>query len=251
MKDNFSKQAAAYAQFRPHYPDAMIDCILQYVGRRDCALDVATGNGQVAVLLAQHFKRVDATDISQKQLDRATPMPNVHYRVEAAEHTNFAAHHFDLITVAQAIHWFDFVPFYIEIERILKPDGIFAVLGYGMLTTNPDTDSILRDFYRNIVGPYWDPERRYIDEKYQTIPFPFDEIPSPAFVNTFIWEFQQLTGYLETWSATQHYIKANGKNPVDLIRADLETSWRHSNKEVVFPLLLRIGKRTTVKKNQL
>ena len=246
MKDNFSKQAAAYAQFRPHYPEAMIDAILRYVGVRDCALDLATGNGQVANLLAPHFAKVYASDISQKQVEHAVQSPNVHYLVEAAERTGFADSQFDLITVAQAIHWFDFDSFYKEVHRILKPDGIFAVLGYGLLTTNPDTDAIILNFYHNIIGPFWDAERRYIDEMYQTIPFPFEEVPAPKFANSFIWELDQLTGYLNTWSATQHYITANGKNPVALIYPELEASWRDSNKEVVFPLLLRIGKKIII-----
>ncbi|CAM3358261.1 hypothetical protein FLLO111716_06105 [Flavobacterium longum] len=244
MKDNFSKQAAAYAQFRPHYPEEMIDAILRHVNAGDCALDVATGNGQVAVLLTQHFEKVYATDISQKQIDHAAQRPNVYYHVEAAERTRFNDHQFDLITVAQAIHWFDFESFYKEVDRILKPDGIFAVMGYGLLKTNPETDAIIGNLYRNIIGPYWDAERRYIDEMYQTIPFPFDEIPCPSFANSFNWALDQLVGYLNTWSATQHYIKANGENPVTLIYPELEASWRNSNKEVVFPLLLRIGRKT-------
>jgi ubiquinone/menaquinone biosynthesis C-methylase UbiE len=242
MKDNFSAQSAAYAQFRPQYPEAMIAHILSHVNNRDAALDVATGNGQVAVLLSPYFDTVYATDISERQIENAVQQPNITYKVEAAENTDFADNQFDLITVAQSIHWFDFDGFYREVDRILKPDGVLAVLGYGLLQTNPASDEILRDFYRNIVGRYWDAERKYVDEHYQTIPFPLDEIPTPKFTNHLVWTFEQLIGYLETWSATQHYIKANGQNPIDLIREKLKVSWENSTKEVVFPLLLRIGK---------
>lgn len=242
MKDHFSKQSSAYAQFRPHYPDAMIDCITALVNNRKTALDVATGNGQVARKLSARFQTVFATDISARQLENAVPLPNVTYKVEPAESTGFADVQFDLITVAQAVHWFRFDDFYREIYRILKPDGIFAVLGYGLFSTNPGSDQILKDYYHNIVGPYWDAERKYIDESYQTIPFPFDEIPTPKFQNQLSWPFEQLIGYLETWSATQHYKDANGSDPVDLIRAPLKKSWESGDKQVFFPLLLRIGK---------
>jgi len=243
MKDNFSTQAKAYAQYRPYYPPEMIAYIASLVPNKETALDVATGNGQVAAQLAKYFEKVYGTDISEKQLQNATQAPNVMYKLERAEETGFDESQFDLVAVAQAIHWFNFDAFYKEIYRILKPDGIFAVLGYGLLSTNTDTDKILHRFYYDIVGPYWDDERRYLDENYTTIPFPFDELETQKFTNNFTWTLEQLTGYLETWSATQHYIKKNGSNPVDIIRDELQESWEKSDKSVTFPLLLRIGKK--------
>lgn len=242
MKDNFSVQADAYAQFRPHYPVELLAEILSHVEKRDTALDLATGNGQVASMLSNYFESVYASDISNEQIAHAIQGPNVVYEVEAAEATSFSDSQFDLITVAQAIHWFDFDRFYHEVCRILKPEGTFAVLGYGLFETDPETDLILKEFYYDIVGPYWDSERRYIDEMYQTIPFPFEEIAVPKFENRLVWDFEQLVGYLETWSATRHYIKANGDSPIDLIRERLRKSWENSTKEVVFPLILRIGR---------
>ncbi|MXN91933.1 methyltransferase domain-containing protein [Flavobacterium sp. Sd200] len=241
MKDNFSAQSAAYSQFRPHYPAEMIQYILSHVQNFDMALDVATGNGQVAVALAPYFKEVYATDISTKQLENAKQLPNIIYKEGSAEETGFNNSQFDLITVAQAIHWFDFDVFYREIKRVLKPNGILAVMGYGVFSTNLDTDIILSHFYKEIVGPYWDAERKYVDENYTTIPFPFREIESRKFFNRFTWTLEQLVGYLQTWSATQHYIKDKGVDPVHLIYNDLKTSWQKSDKQVFFPLLLRIG----------
>ena len=243
MKDNFSTQAKAYAQYRPYYPPEMIAYIASLVSNNDAALDVATGNGQVAAQLANYFKEVYGTDISEKQLQNATPALNITYKVERAEVTHFGESQFDLITVAQAIHWFDFDAFYKEVYRILKPDGVFAVLGYGLLSTNRDSDKILHKFYYDLVGPYWDAERRYLDENYTTIPFSFNEVQTQKFTNLFTWTLEQLTGYLETWSATQHYIKKNGSNPIDIIREELQQSWEKSDKSVTFPLLLRIGKK--------
>lgn len=241
-KDNFSTQANAYSRYRPYYPAEMIDYIVSFATGRQHALDVATGNGQVAAALATYFEKVYGTDISEKQLENATPVDNVTYRKEPAEHTNFEAASFDLITVGQGIHWFDFNAFYKEVNRLLKPGGILAVLGYGLFSTNVASDKILRHLYSEILGDYWDTERRYLDEDYKTIPFPFEEIPVKQFTNNFTWTFEQLTGYLETWSAVQHYIKKNNENPVDIIRDELKETWEQSDRSVTYPLLLRIGK---------
>jgi ubiquinone/menaquinone biosynthesis C-methylase UbiE len=242
MKDNFSKQASSYSKYRPHYPDEMIEYLISFVNNKSIALDIATGNGQIAHKLSAFFEKVYGTDISQKQLDNATQAFNIIYRLEPAEKTSFEDKTFDLITVAQAIHWFNFDQFYKEIYRILKPDGIFAVLGYGLFSTNPESDLILRNYYYNIIGPYWDKERKYLDENYTTIPFPFDEIKTESFENHFSWSFEELMGYLETWSSTQSYILKNESNPLDLIREELKESWQKNDKKVTFPLLFRIGK---------
>ena len=242
MKDNFSKQAVDYSKFRPQYPEEMIEYIISFVHNKSTVLDIATGNGQVARKLSTHFKKVFATDISQKQLDNAIQADNIIYSKESAEKTSFENQQFDLIVVAQAVHWFDFESFYKEIYRILKRGGIFAVMGYGLFSTNPDSDKILRHFYYNILGPYWDPERKYLDENYETIQFPFEEIPAEKFENEFSWTFEALTGYLQTWSSVQHYISKNNQNPIDLIYNDLKVLWQKNDKKVIFPLLLRIGK---------
>jgi ubiquinone/menaquinone biosynthesis C-methylase UbiE len=242
MKDNFTAQAAAYAQFRPDYPDELVQAVVGRCAVRRKALDVATGNGQLAVKLAAFFEEVLATDISQKQLDNARQASNVKYRVGRAEQLDFPDRSLDLVTVAQALHWFDFDRFYAEVKRVLKPEGIFAAIGYGLFSSTPDADAVIRDFYQNITGPYWDPERRYIDEQYGTIPFPFEEIHLPAFRYARDWTFQHVMGYLGSWSAVQHYRRANGKDPLALIAERLERVWGAGTKRVVFPLWVRIGK---------
>ena len=101
---------------------------------------------------------------------------------------------------------------------------------------------ILDHFYTNTVGPYWDAERHYIDEAYQTIPFPFSEMASPSFSMDYQWAFEQLVGYINTWSAVKHYIKQVGRNPVDEIKEKLRNAWGQAVfTNVSFPVLLRIG----------
>ncbi len=242
MKDYFSNNAEVYSEFRPNYPDEMIQKIVSLVKNKDTALDVATGNGQLASKLAQFFQTVYATDISENQLRQAPAIDNVIYEKMAAEHTNFTAHQFDLITVAQAIHWFDFDAFYDEIYRILKRDGILAVLGYGFFSTNTASDEILWRLYEGIVGSYWYPERQYLKDGYQTIPFPLEELVNEKFSNSYIWTFEQLIGYLESWSATANYKDVNKENPIDLVYDELKASWEKGDKKVTFPMFLRVGK---------
>ncbi|GGW94111.1 class I SAM-dependent methyltransferase [Salegentibacter mishustinae] len=241
MKDNFSSKSSSYAKYRPTYPQELYQFLKEKLHKTEKAWDCGTGNGQVAGALAKFFKEVQATDISQQQLDNAIRQPNIHYSVQAAEKTNFPDNSFDLITVAQAIHWFNFEAFYKEVARVLKPDGIIAVIGYSLFKSNPETDEVILKFYHDIVGPFWDEERKYLDKKYKTIPFPFIEIESPRFKQEYQWTFTHLIGYLKTWSAVKHYEKANGENPVDLIEEELKATFGAKNK-VVFPILFRLGK---------
>ena len=241
MKDNFSSKSSSYAKYRPTYPQALFQFLKEKLDTTERAWDCGTGNGQVAGELAKFFKEVQASDISQQQLDNAVRQPNIHYSVQPAEETSFPDNNFDLITVAQAIHWFNFEEFYKEVERVLKPKGMIAVIGYSLFKSNPKTDEVIHKFYRDIIGPFWDEERRYLDKKYRTIPFPFKELESPVFEQEYHWTFTHLIGYLKTWSAVKHYEKANGENPVDLIEDELKATFGAKNK-VVFPILFRSGK---------
>ncbi|WP_443944976.1 class I SAM-dependent methyltransferase [Pedobacter sp. AW1-32] len=243
MKDNFSTQAAEYAIYRPTYPKELYDYLFSLVNNFNAAWDCATGNGQVARVLAENFNQVYATDISEKQLSQALKLPNITYKVESSEKANVPNSSFDLITVAQAIHWFNFEAFYAEVKRTLKPDGIFAVLGYGVMTIDHDVDLVVHKLYETILGKYWDAERRYIEEKYQTIPFPFEEINAPHFDIKTTWNFDQLIGYLNTWSSLQHYKKTNDRNPLEYVMIELKEAWGNAaQKDVQFPILIRIGR---------
>jgi SAM-dependent methyltransferase len=245
MKDNFSSQSHNYARYRPVYPDALFDYIRTIQTGNENAWDCATGNGQAAEKLARLFQQVYGTDISQKQLDHAVQLPNIHYSVQPAEKTRFPNKFFDLIMVAQAVHWFRFDAFYAEVKRTAKTNALLVIAGYGRITITPELDTVINRFYSDIVGPYWDRERRYIDENYQTIPFPFEEISSPAFSMTYGWSLAHLMGYLQTWSAVKHYQNKTGNNPLAWVEDELRNCWGQAEKQsVCFPLLLRIGKIT-------
>ncbi len=241
MKDRFSDHAKEYSIFRPVYPQQLYDFIYQQVDTFGSAWDAGTGNGQVARELAKRFAYVEATDISQTQIDHAFAAPNINYSI-AGERTTFKPESFELITVAQAIHWFDHPVFFREVKRVLKSNGVVAVWGYGLLKVNSDADRIVEDFYSNVVGPFWDAERKFIDHHYSTIPFPFEELPCPRFEMKFEWSRSDLFGYLNTWSSVKKYTSVKGHNPVDYLIKQLESKIDEDSIEVTFPLFLRLGR---------
>lgn len=241
-KDYFSSQSKSYAAFRPGYPDELYQFIFQHLKKRDCAWDCATGNGQVASYLAKHFDRVYATDISQEQLNNAVAARNISYSVSAAEHTAFENNQFDLITVAQALHWFNSSSFYKEVRRTCKPGGLLAVWGYSLLTIDPFVDDLFLDFYNNTVGPYWDEARKLVENHYRDIPFPFEEITCPQFFIRINWTAEQLLGYLSSWSATQKYKQVNHKDPVEFFSTQLRSLWKPGEVKVAtFPIFMKLG----------
>jgi len=243
MKDNFSSSSDNYAKYRPTYPVAFYNYLNNIVAQKENVWDCGTGTGQVAFELAKTFKNVYATDISQSQLDNALEANNIQYSIQPAESTNFYANLFDVIIVAQAIHWFGFDAFYSEVRRTAKEDALICILGYERLKISEEIDTIISDFYYNTIGSYWDKERKYIDESYETIPFPFEEIETPSFSNKLKWTLDDLIGYLNTWSAVKRFIKKNNYNPVDILFSQIEPIWEESaSREVTFPILLRIGR---------
>lgn len=148
-----------------------------------------------------------------------------------------------MIIVGQAVHWFQFDAFYTEVKRTAKEGALLVLIGYGNLQIHKKTDAVIHQLYEPILGTYWDAERRYIDEQYQTLPFPFEEMETPRFNNTYEWTLPHLVGYLNTWSAVKHYTRQNGHNPVDLVYNDLQQAWGNDKMQTVhFPLLLKIGR---------
>jgi hypothetical protein len=242
-KDLFSGHAKLYAAFRPSYPTELYEFIYQHLAHHETAWDCGTGNGQVAHHLVNHFKNVKATDISDKQLKEATAHPHIDYSVAPAEKTSFPDNTFDLITVGQDLHWLDREKFYPEAIRVGKDQSLIAVWGYSILSVNPELDKHLHHYYKNIVGPYWDKARQLVDEEYQTISFPFEEIPSPRFFIKVSWDLHHLAGYLESWSATQRYISEHKTTPVGPLLEKLQPYWQDplALKTILFPLFLRLG----------
>ncbi|HEU4472593.1 MAG TPA: methyltransferase domain-containing protein [Flavisolibacter sp.] len=244
MKDLFSNQSGIYAMYRPGYPPELYDYILQFVNDRLHAWDCATGNGQCAAVLAGHFEKVSASDISAAQLTNAVQKPNISYLLCPAEQTPFPDNSFDLITIATAYHWFDAKAFFKEANRVGKPGAVVAAWAYQLLCSDDEQiNKIILRFYQDIVGPYWDPERKHIDESYANIDFAFEALPSSHFTLRQCWTRDHFKGFLQTWSAFQHYLRQNGTSPLLQVEAEIDAAWKDGETKIIeFPLFLKIGR---------
>ncbi|HSM35916.1 MAG TPA: class I SAM-dependent methyltransferase [Longimicrobiales bacterium] len=242
--DHFSGAAARYERYRPRYPEALFDLLADVAPRRSVVWDCATGNGQAALALARRFEQVRATDASEAQLGRAPRRPRISYVSATAEATPFGARSFDLITVAQAAHWFDLEAFYREARRVAAEGAVIALWTYGLCEVSPAVDDAVGSFYRDVVGPYWPPQRRWVDQGYRNLPFPFDELRMQPPEMSHVWSAEDLLGYASTWSAVKRFRKATGEDPVETaLRPALARSWpAGESREVRWPLGLRAGR---------
>ncbi len=243
--DHFASVAADYARFRPVYPAALFAWLADLAPARTMAWDCAAGSGQASRDLADHFDQVIATDASAAQIAAAHPHRRVEYRVAPAEASGLSAGTVDLVTVAQALHWFDLDRFYAEVRRVLKPGGVLAVWSYGVLAVaGAAVDERVQTFYRDIVGPYWPPERQLVESGYRTLPFPFAELEAPAFHMETSWSLPELLGYVRSWSATGRFSVERGYDPVTALADELAPLWGAplEPRIVTWPLALRVGR---------
>ncbi len=241
FKDHFSTQSAGYARHRPHYP-AELFAYLAGLTRQRHAWDCATGNGQAAVALAKHFDRVFATDASRAQIAAASAHPGISYRVATAEDSGLDDDCVDLVTVGQALHWFDTKRFFAEASRVLVAGGVLAAWCYELCTVSPGVDAVVGRLYRDIVGPFWPQERRLIERRYRGIEFPGTPLAPPAFEMQAHWTADDMLGYLRTWSACERYRRERGEEPVGLIEAELRRAWGPAPQTVRWPLTVRVSR---------
>jgi SAM-dependent methyltransferase len=242
--DHFTPVAGQYAAFRPTYPAALFDWLASLTPQHALAWDCGAGNGQASAPLAQRYEQVLATDLSAAQLAAAPRLPNVEYRATPAEASGLAEHCADLVTVAQAMHWFDLPGFHAEVRRVLKPQGVIAVWGYNrLLLPDAAVQHTIDRFYEEKVGRYWPPERVHVENGYRDLPFPFARIATPHFALTQTWSREQLLGYLRSWSAVARFKAAHGCDPVDALAAEIAALWPEGKTlQVEWPLFLHAGR---------
>lgn len=242
--DHFSSVARSYAHFRPHYPACLFDYLVNLADKESVVWDCAAGSGQATIDLAARFRKVIATDASAEQIASAPRRENIEYRVASAEQSGLPDASVGLIAVAQALHWFDLDRFFAEAMRTLQPGGFLAIWTYATNVVEGEAiNGIVQDFYSNVVGPYWPPERKLTETGYRTIKLPFAEITPPAFRMEVSWTMDQLLGYFSTWSATNRYIKATANNPLEPLGKALARVWPEPDlpRLVVWPLSIRVG----------
>ena len=235
FKDHFSGHAAAYSAARPSYPKELFEAIASQCGGRALAWDCATGNGQAAAGLAEHFDNVVATDASARQIEAATGAANIEFRVATAERSGLGSASVDLITVAQALHWFDIDAFFAEAGRVLKPGGLLAYWCYGNCVIDGGAGDLVAEFYASL-DDYWPPERRLIEGEYRDIEAPFPRVTLPDFTMRLTWTARQLLEYVATWSACQRAAQATGQDPLEPLVPHIEERWGDGLRDIVWPL---------------
>jgi len=243
--DHFTAVAQQYAQSRPTYPAELFAWISQACRHHALVWDVGAGSGQASLALADHFAKVLATDLSEAQLAQAPPHPGIDYRAAPADQSGLADGVADLVTVAQALHWFDLEPFYAEVRRVLKPGGLFVAWTYGILHVEGEAvGQRVSDFYHRIVGPYWPAERQHVETGYRQLPFPFTPVPSPSLEIRRSWSLGDLLGYCASWSATARCQAATGSNPIAALETALTPVWgeRDQRRQITWPIAIRAGR---------
>jgi SAM-dependent methyltransferase len=244
FKDHFSRLAATYASFRPRYPCTLFDYLARCCRQRELAWDCACGSGQATVDLAQRFDAVIATDASRAQLAAAPPHPKIRYRVASAEASGLEPSSADLVSVAQALHWFELAPFYAEVERVLRPRGVLAAFTYGDLhVAGERVERLMQEFYWDTLKTDWPAERQLVESGYRTLPFVFAELTPPKFAMREDWSLAQLIGYVRSWSATARYFERTQVDPAAALAERLAAVWGNpdGSRRITWPLSLRIG----------
>jgi ubiquinone/menaquinone biosynthesis C-methylase UbiE len=242
FKDHFSGHAGSYAAHRPGYPGALFEYLATHCPERELAWDCATGNGQAARSLAPYFRRVVATDASAEQIAAATPETGVEFLVAPAEASALVVESVDLITVAQALHWFNIERFFEEASRVLKPGGILAWWTYHHCSAGPDIDAIIEAVF-DAVDDYWPPEREIVENRYRDVLMPFREIAAGPFSMSMSWSAGDIMNYMGTWSATQRFRAETGRDPLETFRPAMAAAWGDGQRTVTWPLILRVGQK--------
>jgi SAM-dependent methyltransferase len=244
FEDHFSRRADTYARYRPTYPAELYSYLASIAPHRRLAWDCGTGNGQAALGLARHFDRIVATDASADQIALAPFHPQVDYRIARSESAGLEARSAALVTVAVAVHWFDFDEFYAHVRRVVTPEGLIAVWCYSLPKTEPTIDLIIERYLHEILSGYWPDRFSYVKEQYKTLPFPFEELTPPTFTMETVWDLTEVLGFLQSWSGTASYEKRMGHSPIELIRPQLIEAWGTEIRErrLRWTLYLRVGR---------
>jgi SAM-dependent methyltransferase len=219
---HFSNVAGAYAVYRPTYPGALFDWLAAVAPGRDLAWDCGAGSGQATRDLVRRFRRVVATDASRAQL--GVGVAGACTWAATAERSAIRSRRVDLVTAAQALHWFDLPVFYEEARRVLRRDGVVAAWTYADPTLDGAPGQVLARF-AGAMRPWWPAQRELVDSGYRAIPFPFEEIPPPDLAMTAEWPLDAVVGYLGTWSAVGARRERHGIDPLPLVRAELADVW--------------------------
>lgn len=239
--DHFSGHAELYAKARPTYPAGIFEWLRSIAPDGELALDVGTGSGQAAYMLAEHFAGVIGCDPSASQIANAKPLDGVDFLVAPAEDLPVDDASVSLLLAAQAAHWFDLPRFFDESRRVLKPGGVLALIGYGVHSVTPEVDAPVSVLYHQILEADWPAEHTMVESGYRGIELPFGEITDyPTFEISLDWPVERLLDYLRSWSATQRHAARTLQDPVSVVEHEIRDAYGKENRPVIWPINLRV-----------
>lgn len=238
-EDHFSKIAPQYARGRFGYPGELFDFLLAHCSERKLAWDCATGSGQAAEDLACRFSHVIATDISAELLALAPSHPRITFRVAPAENSGIDADSVDLITAAQAVHWFDLPRFWAEALRVLRDEGVVAVWGYTWPLVSAKVDHVLEDL-KGILVPFWPERSAILHAGYRDLSPPLREIVCPKFEASARWDLNGYLSHMESWSAIRYHREVTNENLLGRFRSEFAKAWAERTMVVRWPLVIRV-----------
>ncbi|WP_114854267.1 class I SAM-dependent methyltransferase [Brachybacterium sp. YJGR34] len=175
----FQDQGEDYDRLRPGYPEAVLDALLDSVpegadGRAARAIDLGAGTGKLSWALSERGLEVTAVDTSAEMLAAARRGgPALATHLAPAEATGLEGASAQLVTVAQAWHWFDAAAASAEVARLLAPGGVLALVWNMLDVTIPwvhrlsrimHAGDIHREDFRPTVGPELAPLRRGVHD---------------------------------------------------------------------------------------
>jgi SAM-dependent methyltransferase len=243
FRDYFSAQAARYAEFRPHYPPALVDALANLV-TPEVAWDIGCGSGQLTIALAERFAHVIATDPSEAQLAGAPPHPRVEYRCVTAETSGLADASIDLAVAAQAAHWFDWPRFVVEVGRVTKLGGVIALATYGNPILDGEAGTLVTHYHDVTTHSYWPSGRVHVMNAYRDLVLPWPSISAPAIDMQVEWSRDELLGYVSSWSATARMIAAVGPAQFEELCERVAQVWPDDERRVVrWPLTIKLARR--------
>jgi SAM-dependent methyltransferase len=244
-QDHFSALAQEYARGRLVYPEQLYRFLTAQCRHRNLVWDCATGSGQAALDLVKTFARVIATDISKELLALAPPHERISYREASAETSGIETNAADLVTVAQAIHWFDLPKFWPELLRVLRTGGVFAFWGYNWPVVDSDIDRVQGKF-REAIFSSWPKRSAILHEGYTSVipPPSLVEITSPNLELSAQWSLSDYILHLRSWSATRYYKENHGDDIVDIFSPAFREAWHEDRVNVRWSLILRVFQKT-------
>lgn len=240
----FSEGAENYAKHRPTYPDECTKALAALCPNNNLAIEVGCGTGQFSHSLAEQFEKVIATDLSGEQIKQAVPHNKIIFKCEPAEKISADDNSASLIVAAQAAHWFDLPVFYKEAKRVAVNDAIIALLSYGILNIEGEANERFQKFYWDEIHSFWAPDRKHVETGYKDFDHPFTELTLPPINIICHWDFNQLIGYIKTWSAMKT-LKAEGAGHIfDKFYNDIKDIWGEpeQRKTITWPISSRVGR---------